>query len=309
MSRIVVKTPPQSTLLATLAMINAELNLTTGENASRDAWFEQQLQDASDAILLAAKRTIDFARQRVEEPLDATGSNQVLVSVTPVVQLDAVTMFDQDLSIGARDTDGNVDDPIDVRVDDPEAGVLVCDAGFGNTRPIGLWLDRYEEPFTGRRDYRATYWGGCLVPGDDVSASGLTLTAATKTITWPTGRVAPLLCSGERVRFIGMANSGFRTVRSRTDTDVVVAETLTNETPTSGLVQVRTSSGDWTRYCIQSVKAWYFAKLRDPKIMSERLADWSATYAMGRSGGADTVGILPDEVLMDIERRHSRMTY
>ncbi len=307
--RLVELVKPQQTALTTLATVNSELDLTTGQNTSRDQYLRDRIQEASDEIVRVANKRL--ARARVMEPIDGSGSTEALLELTPLVQVDSVTLLGDEQTQDARDDDA--DDYANFRVDDPEAGIIVTDSGWYNSRPVGIWLDKYEMNQTGRRDLRAKYWGGYLLPSDNVAASGITLDAATKKIALPAGFKVPLLCSGERVTLRGFAttsNNDAFTVVARSATDITVAESLTDEVgPSAGMLIVSTLPGDWERYCLQAVKSAYLSKKRDPKLLMEHLADWGATYDAGRAAGTDVTGILPSEVISDIERRNRRMTY
>ncbi len=269
---ITIVTPPSSTALTSLARLKDDLGLTTVD-AARDRWLQRRIDEASSLLLQAIGRTggEGLARAEVLEQLPGSGRSVLLVGRTPIVSLLGVTQCGQDVSgVGVRDAD---------------AGELFRACGWPEVVPIETWIesDRKDEP--GVADYRVSMIGGYLLPGDNLTVSGISFDAAARTITIPSGSLWPsLLASGDTLQLAGFAlNSGRRTVLERvSDVAVRVAEALADETGgANGAIDVSTLPPALEGFAIATVAAWYGAKTQNPNVKGEKLGDWSADYVTG----------------------------
>lgn len=299
-------TPPVNLGLTTIQAVNDEMLLTTGAIPTRDAWIGRKIGEASDLIEAAAGKRL--ARARIIEPLTTTGGVEVFVDRTPIVAVNRLTYADgQDVDQDPLSMDDQ-DDPGDYHIDDAEAGALVLDTGWFSSMPQTVWLERRERNERARRDYRIDYWGGYLLPSDNLYRGGMTCTAAGQVITVPSGAM-PLLVSGDRITLAGFQhNSGIVTVQSVDGLAITVFDSIADDAggPNTSLV-VQTLPPRWERYAIETVKSIILRRAHDDGVQTERLADWSATWSSGRAGGTDVVTYLPPSIAGDIDRRERRL--
>jgi len=146
---IVVVTPPQSTLLTTMAMVRAYLNAPANPDANDLTVMEHLLQMSSDFICNYCGR--QFARQTVTEHLPGDGLPDLLVSITPII---TVSEVDWD--------DGSI--ITDYTIYDAEMGCLQREAGWTDSGFYSNYLNRSPTSYNMRK-WAITYEGGYILPG------------------------------------------------------------------------------------------------------------------------------------------------
>lgn len=279
----------RSTQLVALSKVKAAMGFTT-DNAARDARLSELIDDVSDAIVAFCGRT--FAREDVTEHLESIGRAVLVLDRTPVSIVDEVRFKEEVLEASGYS------------ITDPDAGFLYRDDTWDDTSRKQQWItsERAHEP--GRQDWHVDYIGGYLLPNDDFVASGI-CTASGSTFSLPAEGETdafPILVSGERIRFAGFANddnNGTFIVVARTRSSVEVEGTLVHEVA-SGSVSITTRlygnrvlPRDVERYALMAVQSWYHAEQRDVTKTSERIGDWSASYASEPFTAKDNFGLPP----------------
>jgi hypothetical protein len=274
---IVYLTRPQTTAITTLARVKQELRIASDSvDAARDAFLQQLIVEASDALPRQGGRQL--ARGQVREAKQGTDSTSMLLSLTPVVELDSV--------IWRNDPIENTDDP-DIpqwELIDPAAGLLFRYQTWVATGYLPVGIVRDALPGRSREDWKFTYWGGYLLPGDNVAASGYLVSASGRTITRRVGApVWPLLVSGDSVVVAFPHNAGPFTVLARSDDVVTFLELLADDVgDASSSVAVQTLPPSASAIAAKVVKAWYNATYRpDPRITAESIGDYSYTLTPG----------------------------
>lgn len=120
--------------LTTIEALKAELSIPV-EDKSKDAVLARAVNAASDAIRQYCGR--DFARAELTEHLTGRGSPMLLLSLSPIVSLEAVAIHGQEVDVD------------DIAIDHG-AGILV--------RRYGVW------PESDRPNVSVTYVGGWVTP-------------------------------------------------------------------------------------------------------------------------------------------------
>ena len=120
--------------LTTVEMLKAELSIPD-DDTSRDAELARAINAASDAVRRYCGR--DFARTKVTEHLIGRGSPALLVSLSPIVSVEAVAIQGQEVDVS------------ELAIDDG-AGILV--------RLHGTW------PESDRPNVLVSYTGGWVTP-------------------------------------------------------------------------------------------------------------------------------------------------
>lgn len=120
--------------LTTIEALKSELSIPT-EDSSQDAVLARAINAASDAVRRYCGR--DFARAKVTEHLIGRGSPALLVSLSPIVSVEAVAIQGQEVDVS------------ELAIDDG-AGILV--------RLHGTW------PESDRPNVSVSYTGGWVTP-------------------------------------------------------------------------------------------------------------------------------------------------
>lgn len=128
--------------LTTVEMLKAELSIPA-DDTSRDAELARAINAASDAVRRYCGR--DFARTKTTEHLAGRGAPSLLVSLSPIVSVEAVAIDGQEIDLA------------DLTID-YAAGILV--------RLHGIW------PECDRPNVSVTYIGGWVTPAQ-AAAEGL----------------------------------------------------------------------------------------------------------------------------------------
>ena len=252
-----------------------------GEAAPTDSGSQQDLE----RLLRAASRAIDrhcnrsFLRESLTETVMGDGSPHLLLSRTPIVQLSSI-VFQSSPLIGAT-------------IEDADAGLLYYAPGFGDTRGYGLHLTQHAQPDWDTRDYSVTYVGGYLLPPQNMVSRTLSVSAAQSAYLDSAG-LFPLLVPGDLVLAAGFttpANNGLKIVVSRTASVLVVNATLVDEgAPAASAdprqLDVSTLPSEVEQACLETAKAWWVARDRDPAARSVSVGDLSVTYEGGATPGA-----------------------
>lgn len=289
---IVVIEKARTTNFTTLAHVKSELGLTD-VNVDRDDVLSRMIEDASAAIVTYCDRA--FARERVTEQLQGYDRTIMMLDRTPVMQVDEVRYK----GVVVPPASG-FDSDSGWRMQDPSAGFLFRQDLFTSTQPRQTWIETDIVPQQGRQDWHTDYTGGYLMPGDNLVASGvMSAAAADNSFNLPEDDdlYFPIIVAGETIRTSGFtesANNGKHVVVSRTPTKLIVSSVLVDE-PASGVHRLtcQTLPADLERRCLDTVKSWFLWIKRDTSITSERLGDWSASYASAPFLAADNYGLPP----------------
>ncbi len=147
MSLVVIEAAP-STKLTTLAKVKASLNITDG---SKDDELTDLIQAASDFAVRYCGR--NFALQKVREGLPGKGTNDILLSLTPIVSIDTL------------EYKGDLIDTSYYRITDAEAGIVQSDLGFRGSYYANRnsWND--FPSVDAKEVYSFVYDGGYVLPG------------------------------------------------------------------------------------------------------------------------------------------------
>jgi hypothetical protein len=273
--RVTTVEAARSTALTTLSRIKGELGIASSDT-SQDTRLEDLIEEVSAAVVTYCGRA--FARESLTEYQVGYGRTVQSMSLTPIVSLLAVRL------------DGDAIDLADLTVADPGAGFIQVAGGFRNTgaRVQGIEVSEVNQP--GVQSYAFDYIGGYVLPGDDITASGICVASGLDSSFNLTGDTFPILVSGEFIRVAGFAaagNNGRFRVLSREEQKLIVGSTLVDEAP-SGIVTIR------ARNFPRDVEAWVIAEIRDRYLMSsrtgasdvssERIGDWAATYKTTAAG-------------------------
>lgn len=288
---ITIVTPARYIALTTLAQVKGDLELTD-VNATRDAWLEGRIEDASRAISEELDRPL--VRQEVSEKFGGLGRTEIVLEMTPIAQLTELVHRDN----------GPVDLALEtIQITDADAGLVWREIGWPDDSPVRVWLQPETVPQQGRRPWTMKYLGGWLTRNDDVLASGVDV--AGQVFTLPSGSVTPLVAPGDVISTRGFsesANNGRFVVTARTELSISVDADLAAETAgAAAVIAVRNLPSELERLTIETVKSWYHARRRDPSIVGERLGDWSATYGGGGAGEVFSTS-LPAFVLKGLDR-------
>lgn len=261
--------------MITVTTAALKTNLTTwsaaqrllGVDASAKPLIEDLIFQASAAVARHCHRA--FAREVISETLPGFGDNYLMLTRTPIAGTPSVTH--------------NGEAVTDFTVESRESGMLYRKLGWIWTAALGWnlterYLARSEDP-----EFTVAYSTGYLVPDDDVASQGLSATSATKTFSLASGTM-PLVTAGDSIVTAGFTtagNNGTFTVVSRTASTIVVSEALADEAANSDIrtIAVRTLPGDIEKATLETVKAWYVGRQRDPNVVSKSVGDLSITYA------------------------------
>lgn len=282
--------PPRSTALTTLARVKAALGVV---GTQIDQSLQADIDDASSLIAEECGR--QFGEAVVREGFAGDDTTALVLKHRPVSAIEEVTVTADLVEAEILD---------DCVLQDGPAGILFREDGFWRRPAMVDGITRDPGPMRSKEMFSIRYRGGWRLRSDDVPASGLTVAGAARTITL-TARDDrapwPLLASGERIRLRGFAeddNAGYKTVISRTDLVIRVAEPLADETAGAGsLIETMTAPAALERLCLEAVRTWYLERKRSLNVTSERIGDWAATY-----NAADVAHVLPATVLKDVVR-------
>lgn len=269
-----VTTHPLATNLVDRAQLRKEMGL--GEEA--DPILDEMEIEVSAAVVSYCQRP--FARAVVSETVPGFGGLTLLLGRTPVVAVATVAH------------DGTL--ITDYSVYDADSGLLYRALGWRWTAGTGWWLEEQVIPKSETPSFTVAYTAGYLLPTDDVGSGALSVDATDQSFNI-TGEVFPLLVAGDRIissGFATAANNGTWTVVSRTATKIIVSEAgmvteLASANPNPKGLRVRTLPDDITRAAINTCKAWYIARQRDPNISSRSITGLSLVYAASTAGGRD----------------------
>jgi hypothetical protein len=292
---IVVLEKPRTTALTTLQHVKADLGLTN-VNAARDEVLARMIDDVSSAIVTFCDRT--FARDSVTEKLQGYGQTELMLNRTPLALVSEVRYRGLEVEEAA-----DTDDSAGWMISDKDAGFLYRGDGFDPTQPTRTFITTEYAPGPGARAWEVDYVGGYLMPGDNLTASGVMSISVGDDGSYgfnlpdDEDLFFPLLVPGDVVRTAGFnntSNNRRHTVVSRTRTRLVVSSILTVE-PASGVatMQCQTLPGDLERRALDTVKQWYHSIARDATVTSESIDDWSASYASAPFLAADNFGLPP----------------
>jgi hypothetical protein len=275
---LTVDVPAARANIVDMAILRAEL----AAPESADVTLKHPAREASVAVETYCNRT--FARAAYTEVLPGYGGPILMLSRTPVVAVAAVTGDSQPI--------------LDYAIEDPAAGFLYRRLGWAWSRGIVFGLDESTAPGFEARPYAVSYTAGYLVPDDDVASALLSVEALDQSFNLASGAF-PLLVAGDVIEsseFSVAGNNGTWTVVSRTATKVVVAgASLVDEAAAATgsnpkTLQVRTLPADVERAAVDTAKARFLGRARDPMVSSRSITGLSISYA---GGGGNPLAIPP----------------
>lgn len=144
---VIVAAPDK--LLTTVAKVKATLGISSTD---QDELIEDMVRAASDFVVTYCGR--DFARQRVRESIVSKGTPELLLSLTPVINIEFVDYDDSEIT--------------DWVLYDKEAGIIQRRNGFQSTNLPFHTIDRAPSSYHEKR-WHVTYTGGFVLPNWDVS--------------------------------------------------------------------------------------------------------------------------------------------
>lgn len=279
---IVVVEPPRTTGLTTLARVRRELGLS---DTSQDERLTDLINEVSADVVAYVRQPL--IRQTVIERQVGTGRTVQVLSLTPVPHGGVSAVRFDGVSVSGW------------YVSDPDSGFLFYQNRWADTRQWNQWIERDPAVMPGNQDYEFEYTGGYILPGDDISPSGVTAANAIDSSFELVGTdtTFPILVSGEYVRVTGFAlpsnNGRFKVVRRELQ-KLYVEATLVDEQP-SGVVNFvsRNLPFDIEGAAVMEIKARYLSQRRDPSIKSESIGDWSTSYGntLGTGNAGSTGGL------------------
>ncbi len=244
---LVVLTAAPTILLETLDHIKEELGIT---DSSQDGLLTRMLRDASSAIARYCNRS--FGAQRYQETLKGSGSQTLGLFASPVLSVTQVLM-DTEVVDPNESTEGYT-------IEDAEAGALYRPCGWGQTVALLSWgwqaySSRYILPGgTNTLRYTVTYTAGYLLPIQELEAFQDDVRGL-DALYDPTAQVV---------------------------LDATVPPTVPNVPPVLNRPAASADApplpGDVRRACIDTVRAWWFARQRDPGVGSVRTDDQAVVY-------------------------------
>ena len=283
MIRTVVR--PRSRALTTLARLWSEFHITTAD-AARDTLIASLILEASDLIMKEVG--YEFFRARLTESLTGSGRSELLLSRTPVAQVESVIV------------DGVEVDASLYQVD-PDLGVAFHSTAWPNTKHIGVAITAFERPDEGEHVVIVDYWAGVFGPDEDINASGLAVFGGSDSFAVDD---PPLLVPGDVIETTGFAeadNNGMFPVLRRTASGIEVGGDLVTEVaaPATARIKVRSLDRTFERLCVQTVKAWFIGSDSNPAVTAEKIGDWSVRYGADNDGSMHE---LPPGVISALDR-------
>lgn len=152
---IEVLEPAPDKLLTTVAKFKVNMGITKDDN---DEIIEDMIAAASDFVVRYTGR--DFALQTVRESLPGKGTVELILSLTPLLTLEEVTLRGQLFD--------------DCRILDREGGYITRRGGFISTAIPYNTIDQHPS-YQHNLDWEVTYQGGYVLPGWDASQGKRTL--------------------------------------------------------------------------------------------------------------------------------------
>lgn len=237
---------------------------------SDDALLGTLITAASERIAKYCHRT--WARELYSETFAGYQATTVMLSRPPLVNVTGVTY------LGTAVTDYSVQDA--------EAGFLFRELLWDWTVGVGWNLTDYRVPDGERPSYTATYWGGYLLPSDNLAATTLSVDSTDQSFN-DTASGFPLLTAGDLVTTSGFStpsNNGIFTVVSRTSAKVVVATgsgltTEANDPNRVYTLTVQTLPGDVEQAALETVKTWYLGRSLTGNIAEKSIGDLRIRFA------------------------------
>jgi len=240
------------------------------DDTSQDERLTDLIEEVSADIVSYCQQPL--IRQTVTERLVGYGRPTLMLCVTPVPVAGVTEVLLDDLEIESSE----------YYVSNPNAGFLYRSNLWENTRPTAVGIEPNAVNMEGSADFELTYIGGYILPGDDITASGIQVIASDSSFNYAAGTF-PILVSGEYIQassFVTAGNNGRFKVLSRSLTKLIVEGSLTDET---GGIGATIASRNLPRVlesaAIHEIKYRYQSQRRDPSVTSEHLGDWSASYA------------------------------
>ena len=229
---------PHARNLSTLAAVKEEINL--GVDTSNDAFLLRLLGQATGEV--EGHLGYPLYRAHVRESFAGDGGTELQLDRRPVRLLTEVAFDGAALPLTGFD------------ILAPELGLLVAVYGWSATV---------------RRDWAVSYWGGWLLPSDDMADAAFTAAGVDKSFNDAAGRF-PILLPGEWVvagAGWNVSNQGLRRVVTGTASKIVVEETLVDDSV--GAVKAlgfSTLPDPLERACLEHVKIRFHGRDRDPAL-------------------------------------------
>jgi hypothetical protein len=256
-SEITVATYPNATQLTTLATVKAELGI---DSTADDTLMTTLIDQVSGVIEDLCHRP--FYRAQYTEELKGTKpvSTRLVLGRLPVVQLDEISYY------------GDAQTLSDFAIQNSNAGFIYHSYGFARTTHTNDWSIKYK--------------AGYLLPGDDVSASTISVDASASTYTDSAAGFPPALAPGDSFVVGGLdsTNNGRKTVVTASTSVIEVSETLSDQTAGATASIVFCNLPEVVeRAAIDMVKVSYQTRKTDPTLGSLTVGPVSAKYQTGGS--------------------------
>jgi hypothetical protein len=150
-----ITTPTMQGALTTLERVKEELEIS---DSGSDSVLQRLINAASQAIATYTGRRFGFHRQSLTEFVPGYGSDKLMVSLTPVVEVD-------EIRFGEPDQPPSVVPAVDYVIDDPEAGFIrLLRSGWVWTGMKAQWIVSHRMPGTERPIFSVDYVGGWVTP-------------------------------------------------------------------------------------------------------------------------------------------------
>lgn len=285
--------------LTTLATVKDEAGLTVTD-ATRDARLSRLITRRSEALADLCGRI--FARQQYRETIAGPGGLEMRLTHYPIAGTPTITRNGEAIT--------------DFSVRSAAQGILFLSDGWGFTQSSqvcggfghAMSVDASSEspvPTEYLDDYIVDYWGGCLLPSDNYTATTISFSSADNSIN-DTAAGFPLLVAGDTLVVSGSAaNNGRKTVVSRTASKIVVSETVVDGMASASVtLTVSTLPPLGEELCITLVKASHYAVGRDPSetVISDQVGDRRVAIARPTRAAPLFGGLLSDADIEPLRR-------
>lgn len=263
---VTVTTRALHTALTTTGAVRQRISVSDSD----ETLLTTLIATASDRIAKYCQRT--WARALYSETFAGYQATTVMLSKPPLVNVTSVSY------LGTAVTDYSVQDA--------EAGFLFRELLWDWTVGIGWNLVDYRIPDGERPSYTATYWGGYLLPSDNLAVTTLSVDSTDQSFN-DSASGLPLLTVGDVVTTSGFStagNNGTFTVVSRTAAKLVVATgsgltTEANDPNRVYTLTVQTLPGDVEQAAIETVKTWYAGRSLVGNVAEKAIGDLRIRFA------------------------------
>jgi len=140
--------PAANKQLTTLETVKSELGIS---DTGQDAFLNSLIDRASDAIVSFCGRP--FAKESYRETLAGYGTNRLILSRTPVIDVFSITADSEIIT--------------DYLLEDPEAGILFRKRGWQWAPTLGWNISFHPIGSSENLNFTVEYTAGYVLPGDE----------------------------------------------------------------------------------------------------------------------------------------------